>query len=72
MSLNGLFVCFANRKLTYFPLQILASDNLGENMAGVQGLLKKHATLDVDLALHKQRVEDLDRLGQQVGGRGIR
>uniref|UniRef100_A0A2A6CFM8 Spc-1 n=1 Tax=Pristionchus pacificus TaxID=54126 RepID=A0A2A6CFM8_PRIPA len=46
--------------------QILASDNLGENMAGVQGLLKKHATLDVDLALHKQRVEDLDRLGQQL------
>ncbi|GMT03322.1 hypothetical protein PENTCL1PPCAC_25496, partial [Pristionchus entomophagus] len=46
--------------------QILSSDNLGDNMAGVQGLLKKHATLDVDLALHKQRVEDLDRDGQKL------
>lgn len=39
--------------------QILGSDNFGENMAGVQGLLKKHDTFQVDLELHKQRVADL-------------
>lgn len=35
-------------------------------MAGVQGLLKKHDTFEVDLQLHKQRVDDLIRQGKQV------
>ncbi|KAK6020313.1 spectrin repeat-containing domain protein, partial [Ostertagia ostertagi] len=45
--------------------QILGSDNYGDNMAGVQGLLKKHDTFEVDLQLHKQRVDDLIRQGKQ-------
>ncbi|EYB99527.1 hypothetical protein Y032_0122g1099 [Ancylostoma ceylanicum] len=46
--------------------QILGSDNYGDNMAGVQGLLKKHDTFEVDLQLHKQRVDDLIRQGKQL------
>uniref|UniRef100_A0A183DQ64 SH3 domain-containing protein n=1 Tax=Gongylonema pulchrum TaxID=637853 RepID=A0A183DQ64_9BILA len=38
--------------------QILSSDNYGENMAGVQGLLKKHDAFEADLALHTQRLID--------------
>ncbi|VDM96402.1 unnamed protein product [Thelazia callipaeda] len=39
--------------------QILSSDNFGENMAGVQGLLKKHDAFEADLALHTQRINQL-------------
>lgn len=46
--------------------QILSSDNFGENMAGVQGLLKKHDAFEADLALHKQRVDQLIDEGQAV------
>lgn len=46
--------------------QILSSDNFGENMAGVQGLLKKHDAFDADLALHTQRVNQLIEEGQKV------
>lgn len=46
--------------------QILASDNYGENMAAVQGLLKKHDAFDNELEVHKKRVNDLIREGQQV------
>jgi spectrin alpha len=46
--------------------QILASPNTGDNMAAVQGLLKKHATFEVDLQVHEQRVQDLVRQGDEV------
>lgn len=46
--------------------QILGSDNFGDNMAGVQGLLKKHDTFQVDLELHKQRVADLISKGDAL------
>lgn len=46
--------------------QILSSDNLGENMAAVQGLLKKHDTFQVDLQLHTQRINDLIKNGQDL------
>ncbi|CAI5455840.1 unnamed protein product [Caenorhabditis angaria] len=50
--------------------QILGSDNFGDNMAGVQGLLKKHDTFQVDLELHKQRVADLVNRGDKLIGNG--
>uniref|UniRef100_A0A0N5ANF9 Spectrin alpha chain n=1 Tax=Syphacia muris TaxID=451379 RepID=A0A0N5ANF9_9BILA len=46
--------------------QILSSDNYGENMAGVQGLLKKHAAFEGDLALHTQRINQLIEEGQKL------
>lgn len=46
--------------------QILSSDNFGENMAGVQGLLKKHDAFEADLALHTQRIDHLIAEGQKV------
>lgn len=47
--------------------QILSSPNVGENMAAVQGLLKKHDTFEVDLQVHQQRIDDLQRQGNEVG-----
>uniref|UniRef100_A0AAF5PJZ7 Spectrin alpha chain n=2 Tax=Wuchereria bancrofti TaxID=6293 RepID=A0AAF5PJZ7_WUCBA len=46
--------------------QILSSDNFGENMAGVQGLLKKHDAFEADLALHTQRIDHLIAEGQKL------
>ncbi|MFH4975655.1 hypothetical protein AB6A40_002364 [Gnathostoma spinigerum] len=46
--------------------QILSSDNYGENMAGVQGLLKKHDAFEADLALHFQRVNQLINEGTSL------
>ena len=46
--------------------QILGSDNFGENMAAVQGLLKKHDAFDVDLDVHRSRIVDLIDQGQQL------
>lgn len=46
--------------------QILSSDNFGENMAGVQGLLKKHDAFEADLALHTQRIDHLIGEGQKL------
>ncbi|KJH49812.1 spectrin repeat-containing domain protein [Dictyocaulus viviparus] len=50
----------------FLVLVFCCSDNYGDNMAGVQGLLKKHDTFEVDLQLHKQRVDDLIRQGNQL------
>ncbi|KAL3118228.1 hypothetical protein niasHT_004110 [Heterodera trifolii] len=39
--------------------QVLSSPNVGENMATVQGLLKKHDTFEVGLQMHQQRIDEL-------------
>jgi spectrin alpha len=46
--------------------QILSSPSYGENMAAVQGLLKKHDTFEVDLDVHQKRVNDLMHAGQEL------
>ncbi|KAE9548243.1 hypothetical protein FO519_008545 [Halicephalobus sp. NKZ332] len=46
--------------------QILSSQNFGDNMAAVQGLLKKHDTFEVDLNVHQQRIRDLITAGQKL------
>lgn len=50
--------------------QILGGENFGENMAAVQGLLKKHDAFEVDLDVHRQRIADLIDQGQQLIGAG--
>ena len=47
--------------------QLLSSPQLGENMAAVQGLLKKHDTFQVDLQVHEQRIAELQKQGEEVG-----
>ncbi|KAL3118230.1 hypothetical protein niasHT_004112 [Heterodera trifolii] len=39
--------------------------SVGENMAAVQGLLKKHDTFEVDLQMHQQRSDEMRRQGEQ-------
>uniref|UniRef100_A0A8R1DU58 Spectrin alpha chain n=1 Tax=Caenorhabditis japonica TaxID=281687 RepID=A0A8R1DU58_CAEJA len=46
--------------------QILRSGNFGDHVTGVQGLLKKHDTFQVDLELHKHRVVDLIKEGDAL------
>lgn len=46
--------------------QILSSPNVGDNMAAVQGLLKKHETFEVDLEVHQQRIDDILKMGEEV------
>lgn len=46
--------------------QILSSDSYGENIAGVQGLLKKHGVFEGDLALHTQRIMQLISDGEKL------
>uniref|UniRef100_A0A1I8B6Y0 Spectrin alpha chain n=1 Tax=Meloidogyne hapla TaxID=6305 RepID=A0A1I8B6Y0_MELHA len=46
--------------------QLLSSPSLGENMAAVQGLLKKHDTFQLDLQVHEQRIDDLQRQGDEL------
>ncbi|CAD5229447.1 unnamed protein product [Bursaphelenchus okinawaensis] len=46
--------------------QILSSPNFGENMAAVQGLLKKHDTFDTDLETHQKRIDDIAVLGKDL------
>ncbi|KAL3118227.1 hypothetical protein niasHT_004109 [Heterodera trifolii] len=43
----------------------LSSPNVGENMATVQGLLKKHDTFEVGLQMHQQRIDELQRQGKK-------
>ncbi|KAL3092937.1 hypothetical protein niasHS_004964 [Heterodera schachtii] len=45
--------------------QVLSSPNVGENMATVQGLLKKHDTFEVGLQMHQQRIDELQRQGKK-------
>lgn len=46
--------------------QILLSNNFGDNMAAIQGLLKKHDTFEIDLNVHQQRIQDLINNGQKL------
>uniref|UniRef100_A0A0K0ELE0 SH3 domain-containing protein n=1 Tax=Strongyloides stercoralis TaxID=6248 RepID=A0A0K0ELE0_STRER len=46
--------------------QILGGDNYGDNMASVQGLLKKHENFLGDMKAHEQRVDDITIQGQEL------
>uniref|UniRef100_A0AC35U4B9 Spectrin alpha chain n=1 Tax=Rhabditophanes sp. KR3021 TaxID=114890 RepID=A0AC35U4B9_9BILA len=46
--------------------QILSSDNHGNNMASVQGLLKKHTNFTADLVVHEGRVNDIAKQAQDL------
>ncbi|BFZ06026.1 hypothetical protein BsWGS_09066 [Bradybaena similaris] len=45
---------------------LLSSGDLGDTMAAVQGLLKKHEAFQSDLEVHKERCFDIKREGQTL------
>ena len=47
-------------------VQVMSNSDLGQNMAAVQGLLKKHDAFETDLAAHKGRVDDIYAGGQAL------
>merc|ERR550532_60587 len=46
--------------------QLLTVPDLGENMAAVQGLLKKHDAFETDISVHDDRCTDICKAGQKL------
>merc|ERR1712241_43190 len=46
--------------------QLLTVPDLGENMAAVQGLLKKHDAFETDLSVHNDKVGEINNAGQKL------
>merc|ERR1712227_388493 len=46
--------------------QLLTVPDLGDNMAAVQGLLKKHDAFETDISVHGDRCTDICEAGQKV------
>merc|ERR1719340_166808 len=46
--------------------QLLTVPDLGENMAAVQGLLKKHDAFETDLSVHNDKVNEINAAGQKL------
>merc|ERR1719431_2415771 len=46
--------------------QLLTVPDLGDNMAAVQGLLKKHDAFETDISVHGDRCTDICEAGQQL------
>merc|ERR1712142_187600 len=46
--------------------QLLTVPDLGENMAAVQGLLKKHDAFETDLSVHNDKVSEINNAGQKL------
>jgi len=46
--------------------QLLTVPDLGENMAAVQGLLKKHDAFETDLSVHNDKVKEINDAGQKL------
>ncbi|XP_077778947.1 spectrin alpha chain, non-erythrocytic 1-like [Podarcis muralis] len=50
-----------NEKMT-----LVASEDYGDTLAAIQGLLKKHEAFETDFAVHKERVNDVCANGQEL------
>jgi len=46
--------------------QLLSVDDFGDNMAAVQGLLKKHDAFETDFTVHRDRCNDISEAGNQL------
>jgi spectrin alpha len=49
---------------------VVSSEDVGDTLAAVQGLLKKHDVFETDLAVHKDRVNDIEQQGQGLINHG--
>uniref|UniRef100_UPI00358EF662 spectrin alpha chain, non-erythrocytic 1 isoform X2 n=1 Tax=Myxine glutinosa TaxID=7769 RepID=UPI00358EF662 len=47
-------------------LNLVASEDYGETLAAVQGLLKKHEAFETDFAVHRERVNDVCTNAEQL------
>ncbi|XP_057290447.1 spectrin alpha chain, non-erythrocytic 1-like isoform X2 [Hydractinia symbiolongicarpus] len=47
-------------------LVLVSNDDYGDNLAAVQGLLKKHKAFENDFTVHKQRVSDIEKQGEEL------
>jgi len=47
---------------------VLAVDDRGDNLAAVQGLLKKHDAFETDLQVHSDRCAEIERDGEKLIG----
>ncbi|XP_048586984.1 spectrin alpha chain, non-erythrocytic 1 isoform X2 [Nematostella vectensis] len=45
---------------------LVGSDDYGDTLAAVQGLLKKHEAFETDLEVHRERVNDIENAGNQL------
>ena len=50
-----------NEKIT-----LVASEDYGDTLAAIQGLLKKHEAFETDFTVHKDRVNDVCTNGQDL------
>ena len=50
--------------------QLLSVEDFGDNMAAVQGLLKKHDAFETDFAVHRDRCADICDAGNQLISEG--
>lgn len=46
--------------------QLLSVEDFGDNMAAVQGLLKKHDAFETDLAVHRDRCNEICEAGNTL------
>lgn len=46
--------------------QLLSVEDFGDNMAAVQGLLKKHDAFETDLAVHRERCNEICEAGNNL------
>ena len=46
--------------------QLLSVEDFGDNMAAVQGLLKKHDAFETDFAVHRERCNDICEAGNNL------
>lgn len=49
---------------------LVGSDDYGDTLAAVQGLLKKHEAFETDLEVHRERVQDIEDAGNKLIEKG--
>ncbi|CAH3114647.1 unnamed protein product [Porites lobata] len=49
---------------------LVGSDDYGDTLAAVQGLLKKHEAFETDLEVHRERVQDIEDSGNKLIEKG--
>lgn len=49
---------------------LVGSDDYGDTLAAVQGLLKKHEAFETDLEVHRERVQDIEEAGNKLIEKG--
>ncbi|XP_077865919.1 spectrin alpha chain, non-erythrocytic 1-like [Saccoglossus kowalevskii] len=45
---------------------LMSSEDYGDTLAAVQGLLKKHKAFETDFSVHKERIADIQKAGQKL------